>query len=142
MSETKAIRFLYIIILLSVVGLELELLLIGHVEEFWQILPVIMLPLTLLVLLAHEIILKRGMFRVSYFYMVMMLGTGIFGTFLHYQNNSLFEQEMYPHLSGFKLMKESLTGAIPVLAPGGMISIGLCGILLLYLKQNTNKENE
>ena len=65
---------------------------------------------------------------------ILTILTGIMGIGLHLKNNMEFEQEMYPQLAGWDLIEGSLTGALPVLAPGALIPIGLLGLLIINLK--------
>ena len=60
--------------------------------------------------------------------MVLCVVSGFLGVLLHYRGNVEFELEMYPDLSGWKLLKESMMGATPALAPGAMIQVGLVGL--------------
>jgi hypothetical protein len=39
---------------------------------------------------------------------------------------------MNPALAGFELVRESLSGATPALAPGTMIQLGLIGLAYTY----------
>jgi hypothetical protein len=39
---------------------------------------------------------------------------------------------MYPSLGGVQLVRETLTGATPVLAPGSMTLLGLVGLAHTY----------
>jgi hypothetical protein len=64
--------------------------------------------------------------------------SGIYGTFLHLRANYEFELEMKPNARDWDLFIESLSGALPTLAPGSMIVLALIGysyILLLKQKQ-------
>jgi hypothetical protein len=60
--------------------------------------------------------------------MALFVVVGCVGVYLHYSGNVEFELEMYPTMSGTKLMWESLKGATPVGAPGFMTHIGLLGL--------------
>ena len=50
--------------------------------------------------------------------MALFVLSGGIGVALHYRGNVEFELEMYPSLSGLELVRKTLTGATPVLAPG------------------------
>jgi hypothetical protein len=54
---------------------------------------------------------------------------------LHYQSNREFELETYPTMAGLELLRETLTGAIPALAPGALIHIGLIGFAYGYVRR-------
>jgi len=55
---------------------------------------------------------------------------GLLGIYFHYQSNVEFERELHPNSSGFELVTESLGGAMPTLAPGAMIMLGMLGMLI------------
>jgi hypothetical protein len=55
---------------------------------------------------------------------------GFVGFYLHHASNREFELEMYPDRHGWELFVESLQGAIPSLAPGAMLQVGLLGLAL------------
>ena len=55
---------------------------------------------------------------------------GLLGVYFHFQSNVEFEQELHPSSGGLELVTESLGGAMPTLAPGAMILLGLLGILV------------
>lgn len=118
-----------LIFLLLHIGLILELVLIGHYESFWQYFPLISLGLGLLSLGMSS----RSLLLVKFFYLLTIL-SGVLGVILHLKNNWEFELEMYPGMATSELILKSLTGALPALAPGTLIPIGLMGFLLLQLK--------
>jgi len=59
--------------------------------------------------------------------MVIYIVSGGLGIYFHIRSNVEFELEMYPSMGGWELVRESLTGALPALAPGTMIYLGLLG---------------
>jgi hypothetical protein len=64
--------------------------------------------------------------------MVAYVLAGALGVFLHLRSNVEFEKEMRPSIAGRELVLETLTGAIPALAPGAMAQLGLLGLLICY----------
>ena len=110
-------------------GLILELVLIGHYESFWQYFPLIALTLGLLTLGFQS----RSLVLVKFLYLLIIL-TGVVGVFLHLKSNWEFELEMYPSMKMNELLIQSFTGALPALAPGTLIPIGLMGFHLIQLK--------
>ena len=68
----------------------------------------------------------------SYDRMLAFVASGGLGVALHYRGNEAFELEMYPSRAGFELVRETLTGATPVLAPGSMSLLGLVGLVVTY----------
>jgi hypothetical protein len=125
-------RLLLAALIGGMAGTAAELLLIGHFEDPWQLVPISLLSAGTVVGLAHA--MKPGLLTVRLLQLLMVLfiiSAGI-GMVLHYQGNSEFELEMHPSLEGTALVKESMTGAFPVLAPGTMALLGLVGIALTH----------
>ena len=77
---------------------------------------------------------------IKYIAIVVIL-TGFLGIFLHLQNNLEFEREMKPHLPTLVLLKRAFTGALPVMAPGVLIPVGMLGLLVLNLRIPFKKLN-
>lgn len=121
-------RALLVILALGLVGTAAELLLLGHYEDAWQVVPVALLPLSLAALVWRGTSsggAARAAFRGA---MGLCLLAGLVGTFLHYRGNAEFELEMAPDITGWPLFAEAMTGATPALAPGAMILFGLIGL--------------
>lgn len=121
-------RFLLLIVLLSHVGIASELLLLGHVESTTQLVPLVLLGIGLLCLGGFLIFGWVFALRAFRWTMALCLAAGVVGVWLHFTSNIEFELEMYPTMGGWTLFRESITGAIPTLAPGAMIQIGLVGL--------------
>ena len=128
-SNRSEYRMALLIFLLLHLGLILELVLIGHYESFWQFFPLISLSLGVISLWLSN----WSLVLVKIFYLLTIL-SGVLGVFLHLKSNWEFELEMYPSMPTSELLMESLTGALPALAPGTLIPIGLMGFHLLQLK--------
>lgn len=120
------------VFLLGTLGTGIELLLLGHYENPWQWTPLGMIALSLVVLAFRFCLRDPRMIRVFQVTMGLFLVSGCLGIALHYANNREFELEMYPSMEGTELIWESLTGAMPALAPGMMIQLGLVGLLYTY----------
>lgn len=116
----------------GVLGLATELLLLGHTEDYWQWVPFIMISISLLGLLAVYTVKSPGSLKAFRGIMLLFIAGGIWGTWLHLKGNMEFELEMYPTMSGFKLLTEVLTGATPALSPGAMVLFGLLGLLFTF----------
>jgi len=117
------------ILLLGILGLGVELALLGHTEDLWQWEPLVMLGAGLVATLWHA---GRGTptsRRLCFGIMALMVASGAVGVLLHYRGNVEFEREMVPALGGFSLVMEAMAGATPVLAPGAMIQLGLLGLV-------------
>lgn len=125
-------RFLLAIFLFGVLGTGAELLLIGHNENFLQLIPLMLLTLGLIVLAWRAVDRRPAGLRALQGTMILFVISGLVGLWLHYKGNVEFELEMYPSLKGLPLFWKALKGATPVLAPGTMIGFGLLGLIYTY----------
>ena len=119
-------RLLGATFLLGCLGTGTELLLIGHVEDWWQYVPIVLLAIGCAgyVLIASGNTTARATFRAL---MIAFAISGAAGSMLHYNGNVEFEREVDPELSGMALFTESIRGATPALAPGTMMLLGAVG---------------
>lgn len=117
------------VLALALLGTGAELLLIGHTEEIWQLLPLIAIGLGLPAIGLLALRPARPVVQLFRVLMGLFMVMGVLGLVLHYKGNAEFELEMRPSMAGFELVWNSLTGATPALAPGSMIQLGLLGLL-------------
>jgi len=134
-TKDQQYRMALLIFILLHGGLILELLLIGHYESFWQFFPFISLGFGLVSLLFRS----KPLQLVKFFYLLTIFA-GVLGVILHLKSNWEFEMEMYPGMLLVELVSKSLTGALPALAPGTLIPIGMMGFLLIQLKTKYNSK--
>ena len=89
-------RFLLIIFLIGVAGISGELWLMGHYEDFYQQIPLVLCVLSLAALAA--VLLRPGRGSVTLFRVVMacFILSGVIGAILHFQVNVEFQLEMDP----------------------------------------------
>jgi hypothetical protein len=116
----------------GVVGMGLELLFIGHVEDRLQLVPIVLLPAGFIAVAWHAQRPSRASAGGVRLLMTLFVASGLLGVGLHYRGNHEFEREMYPTMAGMKLVQETLTGATPVLAPGSMALLGLVGLAAVH----------
>lgn len=125
-------RFLLGVLVIGVTGMGLELLLIGHFDDPFQFVPLVLigasLPTFVVLAARPRIAIVRGVQAL----MVLFVMSGGMGVILHVRGNAAFELEMYPALAGWDLVRGTLTGATPVLAPGSMSLFGLVGLAVAY----------
>jgi len=113
----------------GMVGVLAELFLLGHTEGTRQLLPIGALGLGVVVTtlaFARPGFLTVGLQRLA---MLACVGAGGAGLWFHYSGNAEFELEMAPTIEGFDLVREAMTGATPVLAPGAMLLLGGLGLI-------------
>ena len=119
--------FLMGVFVLGVVGTGTELVLLGHVEDSRQWIPLALVGLGLVLVGIHAAFPRAWGVRALRALMVAYVVSGAVGIYFHIRSNVEFELEMYPSMRGWELVRESLTGALPALAPGTMVYLGLLG---------------
>jgi len=125
-------RAVLAVLIFGSLGTLAELFLVGHYEDTWQFVPLGLLALVIVVIGAYLKRPSEPLRRVVAAVMWICIVCGLAGTWLHYNGNAEFEREMYPDRAGFELVRESLSGATPVLAPGTMTVIGLFGLVAAW----------
>ena len=126
-------RLLLGLVLLGTLGLIAELLLMEHFEEWEQDIPLVVLGLGLIATVGVALHPSRALVRTFAAAMGTFVLTGLAGLWLHYRGNAEFELEIAPALRGWPLMWKALRGAVPILAPGAMVQLGLLGLLWAYV---------
>ena len=139
-------KALLAIFLLGALGAGMELILLEHYAELAQLIPLGAMLVGLAVLAMWFLTRAPVVLRVFRVFMLLFCLVGIAGIYLHYESNVEFELEMNPAAMGWPLIWASLTGAMPALAPGTMIHLGLVGLLYTYrhpvLVGSTAKESK
>src|SRR5690349_16614830 len=125
-------RALLAILAFGLVGIEVELFLLKHTDGFWQLVPVVLVGVTLLIVAWTW--LQPGPASLGTLRLVMgvFLITGIVGVVQHFTGNIGYEKESNPGLAGAELYKAAAMGSTPLLAPGVMLQLGLIGLLYTY----------
>jgi hypothetical protein len=133
-APLAAIRtFILIILILALVGTGVELMLVDHTEDFWQLIPLLLITLSCVSLLWHTAIRRAVSMRIFQAIMILFIISGGVGTWLHYQAKVEFKLETNPSLAGMELFWAAIKGvAPPALAPGMMIQMGLLGLAYTY----------
>ena len=126
-------RVLVVILGLAMAGLLVELLLIEHFEDTWQLVPLILLGLGLAALAWHALAPSRASARAWGILMTLFIVAGFIGFYMHYAGNVEFELEQNPNAARWLLFREAMMGATPALAPGAMIQVGLIGLLYAFV---------
>ena len=138
-------RGVLLIFVLGTIGLGTELLLLDHFEEWRQQVPLVLLALGLVLLTSRLFYRSAIILRLFRWTMLAFVLGGMVGLWFHLSANMEFELEMYPTLSGLELLAKALGGAMPALAPGALVQLGLIGFLYTYqhpaLSREQTKEN-
>ena len=117
------------LVLLGAAGLIAELFLMEHYDSWTQSVPFAVLGCGLAVGASLAYRPTSRMVRVFQAVMGIAVLTGLVGLWLHYRGNAAFELEIAPSARGFDLVWGALRGAIPILAPGSFVQLGLLGII-------------
>ncbi len=131
-------RLLLGLLAFGLVGTATDLLLIGHDEDVWQLMPLAMVGLALVVtagLAFTRPATGRAAMTVRLFraVMVLLILTGGIGAVLHYRANMEFKLEMDPSLNGLALFSSVVRAkAPPALAPATFVLLGLLGLAAAY----------
>lgn len=126
-------RLLLAILIFGLVGTGAELLLLQHTKTLWELIPLVLIGLALVILTWHAIAQYSASVRAVQGIMGLFLIAGVAGIALHYQSSMEFKLETNPALSGWPLFWAVMTAKTPpALAPGAMIQLGLLGLVYTY----------
>ena len=125
-------RFLLILLFVSVPGTLAELVLLGHTEDTWQFVPIVLLALSIPVIAWHWFSPTRISLRALQGTMLLFVASGGLGVILHYKGNVEWELESDAGMGGFTLFREAMMGAVPSLAPGTMALLGAVGLVYAF----------
>lgn len=123
-------RFVLATLVFGICGVLAELFLLAHYEDWRQWIPLVLLAAGLPP--AALTLLRPGRLSVRILRLLSMswVPIGILGVYFHLDSNLEFEREMNAAAGGPSLVWEALTGALPALAPGTMILLGLLGLAI------------
>ena len=126
-------RILLAILILGIAGIAVELWLLAHTEDFYQLIPLWLAALGVIAVATVVLRPSTATLRLFQAVMVLFLLSGIVGMFLHFQVNMEFQREMDPALSGMALFRKAILAKTPpALAPGAMIQLGLIGLAYTF----------
>ena len=120
------------IFVLGSIGILGELLLIDHVEDPWQRVPIFLIIASVVILVWHGFERRPLSLRFFQGTLVLFVLAGGLGLLLHFRGNLEFELENLPPLTGWPLVWAALRGATPTLAPGAMMQLGLIGLAYTF----------
>ena len=117
---------------IGVLGTIGELILLRHIDEAAQWLPVVALTAAIPILIWHGASAGRASVRTLQILMAVFIVFGVVGVGLHFNGNVEFERELHPDEHGWQFLRKTVAGATPVLAPGSMVLLGLIGLAHAY----------
>ena len=125
-------QLLLVLVVIGIVGLQVELALLRHAESATQWIPHVALMIGLIATAAVYFRPAPATLRVFQAIMAAFLLVGALGVYLHFRGNVEFALERDPSLTGAGLIWKALRGATPALAPGALAQLGLLGLLYSY----------
>ncbi len=139
-------RLLLGLLAFGLVGTATDLLLIGHDEDAWQLVPLGMIGLALVATFGLAVTGpaagRAGMIvRLFRAVMVLLILTGGVGALLHYRANMEFKLEMDPSLTGFALFFSVVRATTPpAMAPSTLVLLGLLGLAAAYRRPGNSAD--
>lgn len=121
-------RVLLGLVLIMTIGLIPELLLLEHFEEWQQLIPLVVLGLSLISTLVLWFAPGPATVRLFRGVMLLCLVSAALGLYFHYNANVEFALERHPNYRGWQLFSAAMTGAMPALAPGTMAQLAITGL--------------
>lgn len=130
---TAVRRWLTGVLLLGLAGTGVELVLLDHYEELWQLVPLVLIAVAIGALGWHLARRSVSSLRVFQWTMALCVCAGLLGVGLHFRGAAEFQTDMDPSQSRWSLTKKVMrVKAPPVLAPGVLAQLGLLGLIVSY----------
>jgi hypothetical protein len=140
-EAVKTIRLILLITVVSgMIGLEAELLLLGHIKPLLQLVPVLLIGLGLGALAWHRISPGSQSLKLFQGTMALCIASGLMGIVVHLAFSASEATKKDTTLHGLKLFRVALTGAAPPFAPAAMIQIGLVGLAYTFRHPSLDEE--
>ena len=126
-------RFLGVVLLIGMTGTTAELLLLRHVEDWQQLIPLVLLVCGIGGVVWHAVSGSAASAAAVRLLMALFIVAGFTGVYLHFAANVEFQKETDPSLAGSALVWGALRATVPpALAPGVMLQLGLVGLAYTY----------
>jgi len=126
-------RWLLVLLGIGLLGTAVDLVLLDHYEDAWQMPPLVLAVTSLAIVLWTGVSGGRTAMTTLRIAMVLCVASGIAGIALHYNGNREFQHEIDPELAGWALFLKVVTAkAPPALAPAAMVQLGFLGLLYTY----------
>ena len=126
-------RFMLAVLIFAMSGTFVDLMLLDHHGDPWQMIPLALLVTAALTLASHAIHGCRASVRAVQVVMLFFVAGGLTGVGLHFSASAEFHTEMDATLSGASLVWNVLHSKVPpTLAPASLIQMGLLGLAFTY----------
>ena len=121
------------LLLIEMIGTAVELLFLQHFEDAWQIVPLGLIALALVVLAWHGVSQSAASTVAFRVIMILAIASGCIGLVLHYQGAAEFQLDIDRTMHGPALWLKVLQAkAPPALAPAVMSHFGLLGLVYTH----------
>jgi hypothetical protein len=119
-------RWVMVLLVVGLVATEIELILIDHYEDAWQLAPIAAIGLALVLLAWHGLASSRASIQSIRGVMILLVVTGVAGIVLHFRGNMEFQLEMDPSQTSWVLFSKVMRAkAPPALAPALLSQLGI-----------------
>src|SRR5262245_4313245 len=109
LHDVRAVRsMLLAILVLGLIGMEVELLFLGHDEDAMQFIPLVLIGVGLAVIAWHAIAESGASLFAMRITMTLFVAAGLLGIALHYSGNVEFQKELDPSANGFGLFIKAM----------------------------------
>ena len=126
-------RWLLVLLAIGLIGTAVDLVLLDHYEDAWQMPPLVLTVGSLAIVLWVGLRGGPAAITTLRIAMVLCVASGLLGLALHYNGNREFQHEIDPSLAGWELFRKVVTAkAPPALAPAVMAQLGFLGLLYTY----------
>jgi hypothetical protein len=123
-------RPLLLLLTAALIGIAVELLLLGHTEDLLQWIPLALVAVALVALAWDHWAPSAASRRTSQTVMWLLILSGAAGIVLHFLGNREFQLETDPTLSGLPLVWKIIRAqSPPALAPATMALLGALGLM-------------
>lgn len=129
-------RILLLILLFSAGATLVELLLLEHIEEWQQLIPVALLAVAAVAIVILLVTSARWAVQLVRVVLAICFASALLGMYFHYQANVEFVLERHPRMAGMELFKNAMMGAMPALSPGVMAQLALIGWLATFSRRS------
>jgi hypothetical protein len=124
------------VLLLGMIGLLVELSLLGHYADLQQAIPLVVLAAGLAAIILHLIYPRAWTLAGVWIIMALFIISGLLGMYYHYRGSREFQLEMDASISGTKLMWQVLRAkSPPTLSPGTLVQMGILGLGYAHLRR-------
>jgi hypothetical protein len=124
---------LLVVLVVGMAGVLIELVLLAHYEDAYQMAPLALLAASLAAALLHAIHPSAVTVRVLQGAMTLCVGAAAAGMAFHFNGSAEFQLEIDPSQSWPQVFGKVIRAhAPPLLAPGALLQLGLIGLIHTY----------